>query len=70
MYNNVSNKYRRFKKLNYLMFFKKTLNLSIVYSKRGQEYKKIFKEEQSIGILNILGSINNIEEYQKIYNNA
>ena len=70
MYNNVSNKYRRFKKLNYLMFFKKKLNLSIVYSKRGQEYKKIFKEEQSIGILNILGSINNIEGYQKIYNNA
>ena len=28
--------------------------------------KKIFKEEESIEILNILGLINNIEEYQKI----
>ena len=28
--------------------------------------KKISKEEESIEILNILGLINNIEEYQKI----
>ena len=28
--------------------------------------KKIFKEEESIEILKILGLINNIEEYQKI----
>ena len=30
--------------------------------------KNIFKEEESIEILKILGLINNIEEYQKIYN--
>ena len=32
--------------------------------------KKIFKEEKSIEILKILGLINNIAEYQKIYNHA
>ena len=58
------------KKLKYHIFKKKTLSLSIVYSKCGHEYGKIFKEEQSIEILNILGLINNIEEYQKIYNYA
>ena len=30
--------------------------------------RKIFKEEESIEGLRILGLINNIEEYQKIYN--
>ena len=32
--------------------------------------KKIFKEEESIEILKILGLINNIEDYQKICNYA
>ena len=32
--------------------------------------KKIFKEEESIEILKILGLINNTEEYQKIYNHV
>ena len=32
--------------------------------------KKVFKEEESIEILKVLGLINNIEEYQKIYNHA
>ena len=62
-------KIENLKKLK-LYFFKKTLNLSIVYSKCGREYKKIFKEEQSIEILKTLGLIDNIEEYQKIYNHA
>ena len=44
------------------------MGLSIVYSKCGHEYKKIFKEEDSIKILKILGLITNIEEYQKLYN--
>ena len=48
---------------------KKTLHFSIVYSKCGHECKKLFKED-SIQILKILGSITNIEEYQKIYNHA
>ena len=47
--------------------FKKNIK-SIVYNKCGHEYKKIFKEEESIEVLKILGFINNIEEHEKIYN--
>ena len=47
---------------------KKTWSLSIVYSKFGHEYEKILKEEESIEILKIIGLINKIEKYQKIYN--
>ena len=50
--------------------FKKTLSLSIVHSKCGHEYNKIFKEEESVKILNLLDLITNIEEYQKIYNHV
>ena len=62
-------------KLKYLnikvhIFFNKKLILSIDYSKCGHEYEKIFKEEGSVEILKILGLINNIDEYQKIYNHA
>ena len=70
MYCNICNKYRKCKKSKVLYIFKKTLNLPIVYGKRGHEYEKIFKEEESIEILRILGLINNIEEYQKIYNHV
>ena len=42
--------------------FKKILILPIVYSKCGHESGKIFKEEEPIGILIILGLINNIED--------
>ena len=49
-----------------IYFFKKTLNLYIIFSKYGHEYEKIFVEEESIDILKILGSINNIEKNQKI----
>ena len=55
-------------KISYIL--KKTLSLSILYSKCGHEYEKAFKEKESIGILKILGLINNIEEYQKKYNHA
>ena len=48
-----------------LKYIFKKLSLSIVYSKYGHEYEKIFKEEELIEILKILGLINNIEEYQK-----
>ena len=37
---NVCNKYRKFKKIKILHIFKKTLNLSISYSKCGHEYEK------------------------------
>ena len=55
-------------KISYIL--KKTLSLSISYSKCGHEYEKAFKEKESIGILKVLGLINNIEEYQKKYNHA
>ena len=44
MYCNVCNKYRKSKKTKVSYTFKKTLSLSIVYSKCGHEYEKIFKE--------------------------
>ena len=47
------------KKLKYHIFKKKTLSLSIVYSKCSHEYEKIIKED-SIEILKILRLINNI----------
>ena len=70
MYCNVCNKYGKSTKSKISYIFQKTLSLSIVYSKCGHKYKKIFKEEESIEVLKILGLINNIEEYQKIYNYA
>ena len=36
-----------------------------MYSKCGHVYEKAFKEKELIEILNTLGLINNIEEYQK-----
>ena len=39
------------------------LSLSIVYTKCSHEYEKIFKEEESIEILKIVGIINNIEKH-------
>ena len=74
MYCNTCNKYRKFKKTKISYIFKKNFQCdpiySIAYSRCGHEYEKIFKEEESIEILKILGLINNIEEYQKIYNNV
>ena len=59
-----------FKKLKYYIFLKRyyvflmfTVNVVI-------NMKKIFKKEESVEILKILGLINNIEEYQKIYNHV
>ena len=67
---NVCNKNRKSKKTKTSYISKKTLSLSIVYSKCGHEYEKIFTEEESIEILKVLGLINNIDEYQKIYNHV
>ena len=44
------------------------LGLPIVFSNCGNEYWKIFKKEESIKLLKILGLSTNIEESQKIYN--
>ena len=49
----------------------KTLFRSSICNKCGCEHEQIFKEEKSIEIvesIKIVGLINNIEEYQKIYN--
>ena len=54
------------KKLKISYLLEKTLVLSITCSNRKNENKKIFQEEESIEILEILGLINNIEEYRKI----
>ena len=48
--------------------FKNPLGLSIVCSKCGHDYKRTLKEEELIKILNILGLITSIREYQKRYN--
>ena len=45
-----------------IYFRKKTSVLSTVYRKCGHEYIKLFKEEESIEIVKILGLINNIQE--------
>ena len=58
-------------KMSYIIYTDiKSLRISIVYSKCGHENEKKFKEEESIEILKVLGLINNIEEYQKIYNHT
>ena len=59
--------------LKYHLFFQKKLSIFLVkvsycYSNCGNEFKKKFKEEESIKILKILGLITNIEEFQKMYN--
>ena len=59
-------KYRKFEKPKISYLLEKTLVLSIICSKCKNEDEKIFKEEESIEILKILGLISNIEEYQKI----
>ena len=66
IYSNVCNKYWMFKNPKISYIFKKTLDLSIVYSKCGHEEDK----EDSIEKLKILGLITNIEEYQRLYNHA
>ena len=54
--------YKIYKKTKILDSFKKTLSLSIVYSKCAHEYERKFKIEESVEILKILRLINNIDE--------
>ena len=63
-------KYRKFEKSKISYLLEKTLVPSIICSKCKNEDEKIFQEEKSIEMLKILGLINNIKEYQKIYNHA
>ena len=53
-------KNRKFEKLKISYIFEKTLVLSITCSKCKIEDEKVFKEEESIEILKILGLIKNI----------
>ena len=62
----ICNKYRKFEKPKILYLLEKILVLSIICRKCKSEDEKIFKQEESIEILKVLGLINNIEEYQKI----
>ena len=48
-----------------LYLLEKVLALCIICSKCKNEDEKIFKENESIKTLKILGSVNNIEEYEK-----
>ena len=56
----ISCKYRKFEEPKISYIFEKTLVLSIICSKCKNEDKKIFKEEESIEILNVLALIENI----------
>ena len=53
----ISSKYRKFKKSKISYIFKKTLVISVIWSKCKNEVEKIFKEEESIEILKIIGLI-------------
>ena len=56
----ISGKYRKFEKPKTSYFLEKTLVLSIICSKCKNEDEKLFKEEELIEILKILGLIPNI----------
>ena len=56
----ICGKNKKFKNLKISYIFEKTLVVSIIYNKCGNEDEKIFKEEDSIEILKILGLVNNI----------
>ena len=54
------------KKPKILYICDKILLLSSICDKCGSEDEVLFKEEDSIEILKVLGLITNVEEYQKI----
>ena len=56
----ICGKYRKFEKPKISYLLEKTLVLSIICSKCKNEDEKLFKEEESIEILKILGLIENI----------
>ena len=53
-------KYKEFKTLKVSYISSKTLILSTICNKCGSENEKLFKEEESIEILKVLGLIKNI----------
>ena len=56
----ICGKYRKLEKPKLSYLLEKTLLLSIICSKCKNEDEKLFKEEESIEILKILGLIGNI----------
>ena len=56
----ICGKYRKFEKPKTSYLLEKTLVLSIICSERKNEDEKLFKEEESIEILKVLGLIENI----------
>ena len=56
----IYGKYKNFEKPKISYLLEKTLALSITCSKCKDEDKKLFKEDESIEILTILGLIENI----------
>ena len=56
------NKYRKLKNPRISYIFDELLSLSTICDKCGSNDQKIFKEEESIEILKILGLINNMSE--------
>ena len=66
----ICGKYRKLEKPKISYLLEKTLVLSIICSKCKNEDEKIFKEEESIEILKILGLTTSIEQYRKTYNHV
>ena len=56
----ICGKYRKFEKPKISYLLEKTLFLSIICGKCKSEDEKLFKEEESIEVLKILGLIENI----------
>ena len=70
IYCNLRNKNRKSTKPKISYIFQKAYGLFITYSNCGHEYGTVFKEEESIEILKLLGLITTIGEYHKIYNHV
>ena len=56
----ICGKNRKFEKAKISYLLEKTLVLSIICSKSKNENEKLFKEEEAIEILKVLGLIENI----------
>ena len=60
LYSAICSKYKKFEKPKILSFLEIIIALSIMCSKFKNKEEKLFKEEESIEILKVLGSIENI----------
>ena len=67
VYCTICDKYRKFKNLKISNIFKKH-QVFLLFAVNVAMNIKIFKEQESIEILRLLGLITDREEYQKIYN--